>query len=104
MADPPAIYTVPFGNAPCPCQRWHRPQPLTSEMHHVWPLGDGGPTGGEKVPLCPTCHDEVHVHLRRWGESAPPRVRPPGTNRWAWKVAVEGWRRAHGFPASLLAP
>lgn len=41
-------------------------EPLTLDVHHVWPLAMGGPdTAGNKVSICQTGHRNIHhlIHL-----------------------------------------
>lgn len=49
------------------------------DMHHVWPLGLGGPDVEENlIPLCPNGHREVHEyirHLTKRGGKVPWKLR-----------------------------
>lgn len=36
------------------------------EVHHIWPLGDGGPNvTANKVPLCANAHGAIHYLIDR---------------------------------------
>lgn len=36
------------------------------DVHHVWPLGMGGPdVESNKIHVCPTGHREIHEFMRR---------------------------------------
>jgi hypothetical protein len=62
----------------CQVHRYHRPPVRETEVHHIWPLGMGGPDApGNKVRVCPTGHANIHRALRalRKGE------RPKGTRQ-----------------------
>lgn len=53
--------------ARCECVAEHRPEPDELEIHHVVPLGMGGPdVASNRVWTCPTTHANVHVLLRAW--------------------------------------
>jgi hypothetical protein len=71
---------------PCAVHGYHWPPPMpgTVEVHHVWPLGMGGPNVPalpdgtvQKVPVCPTGHYNIHRAMRQLihGET------PTGTRR-----------------------
>ncbi len=58
---------TPLGShaEPCAIHADHRPEPYDVEVHHVWPLGMGGPdVKANVVPVCPTGHTNVHALLR----------------------------------------
>jgi len=49
----------------CSVHRFHRPPIRETEVHHVWPLGAGGPdNAGNRVRCCPSGHANIHVALR----------------------------------------
>lgn len=49
----------------CQVHADHAPQVWDVEVHHVWPLGMGGPdVPANTVPVCPTGHTNVHALLR----------------------------------------
>lgn len=89
----------------CECVADHRPAPAELNLHHVWPLGWGGPDdrkdwrrGGNGAWACPTLHVNVHELLRLYVTHAGP---PPYAvlvehrllNRYGRLLAAEGWRR-----------
>lgn len=74
--------TRPVGDhAPaCTVHGEHRPRPWDVEVHHVWPLGMGGPdTPRNRVPICPTGHTNVHALLRH-------AARAGGVDEVPWDV------------------
>jgi len=89
----------------CRCMADHRPHPLELNLHHVWPLGMGGPdTPDNLVPLCPTTHTNVHEllrHLMRYGPLTSGEVGElydVPVNRYAYVLAMRGyleWRVSH---------
>lgn len=43
----------------CQAHKHHSMVPI--EIHHIWPLGDGGPNiAANRVPLCANAHGSVH--------------------------------------------
>jgi len=49
----------------CDVHGSHRPKPLVSEVHHIWPRGMGGPDGpSNRVRVCPTGHVNIHRAIR----------------------------------------
>jgi 5-methylcytosine-specific restriction endonuclease McrA len=75
----------------CAVHRHREDVPL--EVHHIWPLGDGGPnTASNKVTLCSNAHSAVHDLLakRRKGPVPWPvrRRYGPGVRH----LAEDGWR------------
>lgn len=64
--EPPGIRTVAFADFGCvlASKSNHRPTPAIAQLHHVWPMGMGGPEDGERVPLCGTHHLDVHEAIR----------------------------------------
>lgn len=46
---------------PCSVHQTHIPYTHVNEIHHVWPLGHGGPdTKENKTVICATGHNSVH--------------------------------------------
>lgn len=80
---------------PCRCAAKHVPFARVHEAHHIFPKGWGGPANGETVALCPTAHANVHWWLQAFRRAKG--VVPPGSgggrNRYAYDLAVEGYRR-----------
>lgn len=89
----------------CECVADHRPTPAELNLHHVHPLGWGGPDdrrdwriGGNGAWTCPTIHVCTHELLRLYVVHAGP---PPYAvlvehrllNRYCRALAAEGWRR-----------
>lgn len=53
--------------APCTVHKRHTPASHVNEIHHVWPLGEGGPdVAANKVVVCATGHNSVHQLLTLW--------------------------------------
>lgn len=53
--------------APCTVHFTHQPTSHINEIHHVWPLGHGGPdVPGNKVVVCGTGHSSIHDLLAKW--------------------------------------
>lgn len=86
----------------CLCSANHQPGVLELTIHHVWPLGEGGPDDpANEVSVCPTTHYNVHELLRamiaadreislyefsaKYGEVA--------VSRYARNLAATGYRR-----------
>ena len=60
---------------PCDCVQTHVPAVGDDEIHHIWPLGAGGPATPEnELNRCPTTHSNVHIVERLWKRygSRPP--------------------------------
>lgn len=46
---------------PCAIHNKHLPASHINELHHVWPLGKGGPDIAEnRVIVCATGHNNIH--------------------------------------------
>jgi HNH endonuclease len=101
--------TVDPGLAPCLCVTRHAPRARRHHVHHVWPLGEGGPnTPGNLVPLCPTSHEDVHVLLDLYREArkVPPWTERRRFNHYVRLIAHTGfWAIADGevIPLSQMA-
>ena len=74
----------------------HRPRVVDIDVHHIWPMGQGGPDIAlNRVAICPTGHRNVHELLREYmhrGGDVPWEVRrlyAPGERR----LAKLGWDR-----------
>jgi hypothetical protein len=56
MREPEALP----GNS-CTVHRYHWPRPTRTVLHHIWPLGMGGPdASSNKVKTCDTGHYTIH--------------------------------------------
>lgn len=56
----------------CQVHKTHRPESHVNEIHHVWPLGDGGPNVPEnKVVVCATGHNSIHSLLDHYRKGTP---------------------------------
>lgn len=55
-------------HAPCEVHdERHRPPSLVNQIHHIWPLGAGGPdTPDNRVVICATGHCNVHNLIREF--------------------------------------
>lgn len=67
------------------------------EVHHVWPLGNGGPDrAANRIPLCSNAHSAVHDYLTRLLKAHPagaitiPAPRPPSL---PWRVRMRYGRK-----------
>ncbi len=50
---------------PCRVHSVHKPMTPANEIHHIWPIGLGGPRVRENmVVVCPTGHRSIHLALR----------------------------------------
>lgn len=68
------------------------------EVHHVWPVGAGGPDiYTNRISLCANAHGSVHHYLARMTKAAPPDglSTPP---RLPWSV-----RRVYGRKVRRIA-
>ncbi len=46
---------------PCAVHGGHKPTSHVNEIHHVWPLGQGGPNvAANRVVVCGTGHNSIH--------------------------------------------
>ncbi len=87
--------------AACLCVSEHRPQPLEYVIHHIEPVGMGGPDAPEnRVWLCDNAHRNVHELLRamlREDRLIPLSVFSAAydvpVSRYAHELAAEGYRR-----------
>jgi hypothetical protein len=86
-----AVAVQPAGTV-CRCTTEHSPVNVQMEHHHIWPAELGGPSEPEnRVWICATAHNTVHVYLRVFLEGA--RVLP-----------ITGLRSAlveRGYPARV---
>jgi hypothetical protein len=72
----------------CLVHRYHRPPVLETEVHHVWPLGMGGPDEpANRLPVCPTGHSNIHRVLRALVAGKP----VPKCTRAEMRLAVRGF-------------
>lgn len=81
---------------PCQVHRTHYPRPHVNHVHHVWPLGEGGPdVAANTVVACPTGHDNIHALIRllkRYAGQVPAHLRA-GYTREERRLAALGWSR-----------
>jgi hypothetical protein len=92
----------------------HRPAPLDTERHHIWPLGDGGPDVEEnQIDICDTTHKNAHIMMAAmkrehrdisWYEFAERYTMP--VSKYAYFLARTGYlsfreSRVIGHPHSL---
>lgn len=76
----------------CTVHKTHVPKPLLVELHHVQPLGMGGPdTDDNKVAVCVGGHYSIHTLLadliragkmRRAGTKAERALAQQGFDKW----------------------
>lgn len=56
---------------PCQVHNTHVPPSHINEVHHVWPLGDGGPNiAANKVVVCATGHNNIHDLLNQYRKAS----------------------------------
>ena len=88
----------------CRCVSVHRPVPLETHAHHIWPTADGGPNVADNlVQLCPTTHANVHDLLRELKRSGgkltyrqAQEMYTEPVSQYAFSVARLGWLRFMG--------
>lgn len=80
MASPTTL-NVWRGDEPCRCVADHNPEPVSWDLHHVHPVGLGGPADGEVVPLCATGHRAVHALIDRAMRAGVPPPELPWSDR-----------------------
>jgi hypothetical protein len=67
-----AAKPVKLAGDQCLVHRYHRPPVLETEVHHVQPLGMGGPdVAANRIPVCPTGHANIHCYLRALARGKP---------------------------------
>lgn len=68
MNDPADPHTqIRSTHQPCQIHNRHAPTPHVNHVHHVWPLGEGGPDiSDNKVVVCPTGHYSIHDLLQHY--------------------------------------
>lgn len=85
----------------CKCSVNHQPGILELTIHHVWPMGDGGPNDpANEVAVCPTTHYNVHEMYRamkKAGREISIRefsaIYEASVSRYARDLAALGYRR-----------
>lgn len=85
-AETPTARTLPFSLAGCVLHKQHRPVPGTSQQHHVYPVGMGGPQNGQRVPMCGSGHLDVHTGID-WLMGPSEAAKPKGIGRAEWEYA-----------------
>lgn len=98
--------TLPFRTAGCVLHKVHRPTPGTSQQHHVWPLGMGGPQSGKRVPVCGSGHLDVHTGID-WLLGPADAPKPHGIGHAEWELAAQALAlsgiEAHNPPIGMRA-
>lgn len=52
---------------PCEIHKKHVPETHINHVHHIWPVGEGGPDiTDNKVVVCPTGHYSIHDLLNQY--------------------------------------
>lgn len=65
LADEDTPLALSAAECVCRCVKNHNPEVAELHVHHIWPLGEGGPRQlDNEVFLCPTMHSNVHRALR----------------------------------------
>lgn len=91
----------------CQVHGWHRPRVHEPDVHHIWPLGDGGPqTADNQVVVCPTGHRNIHQLLAQYRAWADRGV-PPWSIRRQYslgerRLAAQGWAEIRKAAASAM--
>lgn len=89
MSDPMHAHLTIPGNH-CVVHGYHRPKPLRTVKHHIWPQEYGGPSTGENlVQVCDNGHYNIHAILTALIRSQPV---PKGT-RTETQLARLGFER-----------
>lgn len=76
------------------CLAHHHDSLVPMEVHHVWPLGDGGPdVVANKVSLCCNAHYSVHslLDLYRKGNGVVPWTVRRQYGPVVRELALRGW-------------
>jgi len=74
----------------CDVHGSHRPGLTVTDLHHVWPRGDGGPDiPANRVWVCPTGHRNIHEALEKLRVGKV----PPKVTRKELALARLGWDR-----------
>lgn len=95
VPDDYAPRTVPYTPGACVAHRFHSPRPTYLEVHHVLPLGWGGPdTRENEVTVCSTGHASIHrlLNLYRMSGGKPPWILRRQWGHGERKVAERGWQ------------
>lgn len=117
LAATRTINVIDSPGAECLCVSNHNPNAVQLHVHHIWPLGMGGPDIPEnEMILCPTTHAGVHRLIRDWrrhGTEPPWEVRKY-FSPFVRDLAERGWREYQeslepselegGDPPSLPSP
>lgn len=85
----------------CLCTSNHQPSVLEGTVHHIWPLGDGGPDIPHNlVYICPTTHYNVHELYRAMKKAGREislyefsKLYEVPVSRYAQLIAALGYRR-----------
>ena len=78
--------------APCLCVSEHRPAGPFNDIHHLDPLGEGGPdTPENRIPACGPTHDWAHVIYRSFKKAGSVLPRQTGQPKYAYSLAVRGF-------------
>jgi hypothetical protein len=89
---PPPIRTLDADASPCRCVKTHSPAINRTHVHHVWPLGMGGPDiSSNEIALCPNTHDFVHLIMQDFRRFNAVRPRRRSETRYAYDLAVRGF-------------
>lgn len=86
--------------ASCACVADHNPNAVQLHVHHIWPLGMGGPDDpANEVLVCPTTHAKIHRLLREAVKTSTPPVELPWAMRrsfgaYAVQIAQAGYEQA----------
>lgn len=94
--DDPNLPPPRTTRAPCQIHRTHIPKSHINEVHHIWPLGDGGPDiPDNKIVACATGHNSIHDLLNKYrqacGQPAAETLRH--YSREERRLAALGWQR-----------
>lgn len=83
----------------CECVSRHSPVCRSTHLHHIWPLGMGGPDEPDNIEvLCPNQHAMTHMLIRLWGyryNGEPPWWLRRHFSYLARQLSELGWTRWH---------
>ena len=80
------------GSVECTLHRYHSPEVVSFDEHHVIPKGKGGPDEDTNIEVvCPTGHRNVHTLMRLFDRIGPEKVERTSWGEATWAMALRGW-------------
>lgn len=83
-----------WGGVTAPCFAHKHRDEVPLDLHHVWPLGEGGPdVKSNLVRLCPNAHRQVHSYIRllKKHNGKAPWLKRKFYGRWVRYVGQAGY-------------